>query len=128
MNLETIISSNIQKIVPKRLITLKVFSQTIADNAGIVTTSYTTINNIYAQVQLENKQKLVHKDYFNDNAIYYRFYIQSNTLSGLNRNLGTAGDYIIMNDLYYKIVEVPENFNVGWVQVIGAQSTDGING
>ena len=130
MNLELIISSAIQTIVPKQLITLNLYNSSTIDDAGAATTTYTTVDNILAQIQLSDKQKLEHKDYFNQNTIYKTFYIQSYTLTGLNRNIGTGGDYIIINSsgLYYKIVEVIENFSVGWVNVIGAESTDETDG
>jgi len=128
MNLERIIGDSINRIVPKQLISLNIFDKTITDAMGKVSTTYITYNNLKAQVQLENKQKIEHKDYFNQNTIYKRFYIQSYTLTGLNRNISTAGDYIIMHGLYYKIVEVVENFLVGWVQIVGAESSDGVSG
>src|SRR5579872_6610536 len=128
MNLERIIKPAITPIVPKQAITLNIFNQVTVDNAGRTSNTYTTLSNIYAQVELENNQKLQHKHYFNDNTIYKRFYIQSSDLTGLNRNISTSGDYIIMGSLYYKIVEVPENFSVHWVQVIGAESVDEVTG
>lgn len=128
MNLELIISPLINTIVPRLPITLNIFNGTTVNDAGLVTPTYTTINNITAQVSLYNNQKLQHKAYFNTNKIYKSFYIQSTNLTGLNRNLNTTGDYIILQGLYYKIVEVLDNFQVGWVRVIGCESTDEVTG
>lgn len=128
MNLELIINSAINPIVSKLPISLKIFNGDVIDNAGNATASYTTFTGMVAQVQLENNQKIQHMYYFNENTIYTRFYIQSTSLTGLNRNLSTGGDLIILQSLTYKIVEVNENFQVGWVRVIACQTVDGITG
>ena len=123
MNLENIIRSAITPVVPKVAISLNIFNNVTVDDSGIVTPTYTLIENIMAQVQLEYNQKLIDKAYFNQNSIYKRFYIQSTDLTGLNRQLSTGGDYIIMDNLFYKIVEVNENFRTGWVHVVGNETT-----
>lgn len=128
MNLHNIIRPAITMIVPDLPITLNIFASVTIDNAGHAITTYTTITGIKAQVQLQNNQKLMHKDYFNANKIYKKFYLPSYNLTGLNRNISTAGDYIICQGLYYKIVEVEENYQIGWVGVIGCESTDEVTG
>lgn len=128
MNLHNIVRDAITTIVPDLSIVLNICSGTVVDDSGLVTTSYTVINNIMAQVQLQNSQKMIHKDYYQQNKIYKKFYLPSYTLTGLNRNISTAGDYIICQGLYYKIVEVDENYQVGWVGVVGCESTDEVTG
>ncbi len=126
MNLHNIVRSAITTVVPDIAIILNVFASVTIDNAGQVTTTYTTISNLMAQVQLQNSQKMIHKDYYQQNKIYKKFYLPSYSLTGLNRNLSTAGDYIICQNLYYKIVEVDENYQVGWVGVVGCESASNI--
>jgi len=124
MNLELIIQPAMNCIVKRLPITLHVYAGNIQDPVTFQNTvNYTVINNITSQVSLANNQKLTHKDYYQQNIIYKRFYIQSNTLTGLNRNISTAGDYIVCQGLYYKIVEVLANYQTGWVEVIGAESS-----
>lgn len=123
MNLESIIAPQITSIVPKADIKLFLYDGYVNDASGNVTTSFTEYDNLLAQVELENNQNLTHLNSFNETLIYKKFYIQSYSLTGLNRNINTGGDYIEMDGLKYKIVEVQENFKVGWVCVIGAEST-----
>lgn len=130
MNLLELNTSLINLVVPDLEITLIIFAGNVVAADGSVTTSYTTINGLMAQVRMEHTQKLIHKNYFNASKIYKKFYIESSILSGLDRNIGTGGDYIIINNsgLYYKVVEVGENFETGWIMVIGCESTSEIEG
>lgn len=127
MNLESIVSPQITSIVAKTPISLFIYNGYINNAAGNVIPSYIEYDNLYAQVQFENNQNLAHTDGYNQNKIYKRFYIQSFDLTGLERNLDTGGDYILMNNLYYKIVEILDNFKTGWVCVVGCESTE-LNG
>lgn len=121
-NLEYFSRRAIQPVVPQSAIAIYIYDQDSTDASGKVTAIWGTPYNTTAQVQLENKQNLTHIDGIDITKIYKRFYIQSSTLTGLNRNLSTGGDYIQMDGLFYKIIEVVENFKVGWVQVIGCES------
>lgn len=121
-NLEYFSRRAIQPIVPQSAIAIYIYDEDSTDASGKVTATWGTPYNTTAQVQLENKQNLTHIDGIDITKIYKRFYIQSSTLTGLNRNLSTGGDYIQMDNLFYKIIEVVENFKVGWVQVIGCES------
>ena len=56
--------------------------------------------------------------------IYKRFYIKANALTGLNRNIGSGGDYIQYGTLFYKIIEVKYSFETGWFAVIGCESSE----
>ncbi len=126
LNLHDIVNPLISSIVNNQTITicLPVVSQDT--NFNIVTTYNQTTT--LAQIQLANTQKIMLKEYYQQSKIYKRFYINSTTLTGLNRNLGTDGDYIIWNSLYYRIVEVIYNFQTGWVHVVGCESTDFVSG
>lgn len=89
---------------------------------GIVTTSYSAPYQTLARVQLETPQTLQHLENINMTLVYKRFYINSYSLTGLNRQLNTGGDYIMMDTIKYKIIQVLENFESGYVCVIGCQS------
>lgn len=123
MNLEKVITSAIVPIVPKKDITLYIFEGQMSTASGKTIPTYTTLNTV-AQIQLKDRQTLGHLQHINLNTVLKTFYIQSFTLTGLNRNLSTAGDYIYLheNSMYYKIIELPENFKTGWVDVIGAET------
>ncbi len=73
-------------------------------------------------MQLVDKQKLKEIAGYNANTIYKMFWIDNQQITGLNRNLSTGGDYIVYNDLKYKIVGIENEYNTGWVAVIGAES------
>lgn len=123
MNLEKIIAPQITSIVPKKAIDLYIFAGQTVDDAGNVTPTYTPHLGLLAQVQLTTQQRLSMMEGISITKIYKDFRIQSTDLTGLNRNIGTAGDYIKMDNLYYRIIAVPENFETGWVWVTGVQST-----
>lgn len=126
LNLYSIANIAITSIVDNQsiIIALPVISQDANFN---MITNYTQINTT-AQIQLADNQKLEHKDYYQHNGIYKTFFLNSTNLTGLNRNLGTNGDYVIWNNLYYRIVEVIDNFQTGWVQIVGCESTDFVSG
>lgn len=121
MNLQLIITPQINAIVPFQVGTILTFNMQTVGADGSTSVTYSSMA-ASISVQPVYTQDLKGKDYYNQNEIYKRFYIQSTDLTGLNRNLSTGGDYVQIGSLYYKLVEVPENFDTGWVQVIGAQS------
>lgn len=125
MNLFDINTSQITAVVPEQPVTLYLYDGDSVDDAGNTSITYTTVSGIFAQVQLETNQDLVHRDQYQNTEIKKRFYINSKTLSGLNRNLDEGGDYIYMVkfNLYYKISEVKQNFETGYVCVVGIETT-----
>lgn len=96
-----------------------------ANVLGTVTPTYAAPVTVAANIQLVDKQKLIHKDYYNSTTIYKGFWINLDTMSGLNRNLSTGGDYFIYNGLKYKIVGVENEFQTNWMYVICAQGVIG---
>lgn len=132
LNLHDIVNPGITAIVDNQPITICIPITSQNTNYDIIS-SYTQVN-MFAQIQLMGRsssagnQKLIHKDYYQHNQIYKKFYVSYNNLTGLNRNIGTNGDYIIWNNLYYKIVEVIYNFQSGWVLCIGCESSDFTSG
>lgn len=122
LNLHDEIADAINEVVPRSPIRLFTFSQQ-QNVKGVMSPVYNFPVDIVAQVELESGQQLQHLYNTNLTTALKRFYISSYDLTGLNRNLSTAGDYIEMDGLKYKIVQVQENFKVGWVCVIGAEST-----
>jgi hypothetical protein len=92
-----------------------------ANTLGIINTTYDAPITLNANIQLVDKQKLIHADYYNATTIYKAFWLNLDTISGLNRNISTGGDYFIYNELKYKVVGVENEFNTDWVLVICAQ-------
>lgn len=88
---------------------------------GTVTPTYADPVTVAANIQLVDKQKLIHKDYYNSTTIYKGFWINLDTMSGLNRNLSTGGDYFVYSGLKYKIVGIENEFQTSWMYVICAQ-------
>jgi hypothetical protein len=123
MNLEKIIAPQITSIVPKKHIDLYIFNGQTVDAAGKTMSTYTPLLGLLAQVELTSQQRLSLMEGISITKIYKDFRLQSTDLTGLNRNISTAGDYIKMDNLYYRIIALPENFETGWVWVTGVQST-----
>lgn len=127
LNIARLSTRLIQKVNKNDLITLYTWTGQSVDSSGEATPSYTATPGISAQIQPVDTQELKHKNYYNDNAIYKRFYfVNNNVVKGLNRETQTAGDYILWDGYTYKIVEYLENFESGWTNVIGAQGIDEI--
>ncbi len=126
LNLHNLVNSLIASIVQNQniIICTPITSQD-ADN-NIINT-YTQIG-ATCQIQLANNQQLKHKDYYQQNQIYKRFYIANDQLTGLNRNIDASIDYLIWNNLTYRIVEVNYNFQTGWINLVGCESSDFTSG
>lgn len=127
LNVARLSTNLVQQLNKNDIIALRSWAAQSVDGAGGSTPTYTTTVGISAQIQPVDTQKLKHKDYYNDNTIYKRFYfVNNNVIKGLNRQIQTAGDYILWNGFSYKIVEYLETFESGWINVIGAQGVDEI--
>ena len=93
-----------------------------ANVMGIIAPTYNLPVTINANVQLASPQELRHIDGYNATKIYKKFWINNDQLTGLERNISTGGDYLIMNALVYKIVQVIDNFTTGWIKIICVES------
>ncbi len=122
INLQDQVTPMITAIIPEYPVTLHIYEGKTNDEYGNVTTNYTTINT-FAQMQLTKQQDLVLIDGVDLTKVFRDFRLQSITLTGLNRNLQSGGDYIQWGNLYYRIVALPENFLSGWEWVTGEEST-----
>jgi hypothetical protein len=117
-NLNNIVSGVLNEVNPIQAIWLKLFKgQT--NRAGEITATYYDEMKSSARIQNENAQNLQHINGLNLTKIYKRFYISKCDLTGLNRAYLEAGDYITWCGQAYKIVAVNEDFNTGWVAVVG---------
>lgn len=122
MNLHRMIKSVITPVVNRKDIQILLYGSQVNDDSGNVVTTYAAPFATQAQVQLTSRQTLEHIEGANFTKVYKDFRIDSLTLTGLNRNLSTGGDFIVMDGLYYKIVALPENFETGWVWVTCCES------
>ncbi len=122
MNILSIINDSLQLVNPNSLVSLFLYTgQT--NSKGIVTAIYSSAISIYAQVQPASLQELKLIDGINITSIYKAFYILTNSLSGLNRQIQTGGDFIRYNNDDYKIIQVPDVYNLGWIKVVGVQGS-----
>lgn len=119
LNLHNAIRGVLNRVTPEQSVIVKAFVSN-SNIKGVVAPTYNNFNT-FARIQLTDKQKLIHIANINLNWIYKNFYLNSNSLTGLNRALNTAGDFIILDNVKYKIVEVDNNFKTGWVSVVGCQ-------
>ena len=127
MNLNYLASVACQSIYPK--VSIDIYTYANQTNVmGNVTVTYNLPFTILANVQLANLQKLTYFQKLKEingysvTNIYKVFWINNSSLTGLNRNLSTGGDYIIYNKLKYKIVGIENQFNTNWVMLLAIES------
>lgn len=89
---------------------------------GTITENYNSPLILNANVQLANNQELQHIEGYNATKIYKKFWINNDGITGLDRNISTGGDYIIFNNLVYKIIQVIDNFLTSWIKIICVES------
>lgn len=129
-----ITQQKLQIINPLRDVILFLFDDQTVDAAGDVINTYNQ-ENTNCRIQpvdsafiSEGKGFVTHSEanIAEYTKIVKAFYFLSNTINNLNRNISTAGDYIqtVEDGLYYRILQVPERFNTGWIKVIGVQSSE----
>ena len=53
--------------------------------------------------------------------VYKSFFVLSDSITPINQNINTAGDYIQVDNLYYRIIQIKESYNTGWQHLIGIQ-------
>lgn len=90
-------------------------------DAGIDAINYNQVL-ISARVQPVSNS-LMFKENLEFGYIYKRFYVLSDCIKSVDRNIKTQGDYFLYNNLYYRIMRVPEEFLTGWQEIIGQQSS-----
>ena len=123
LNIHRLVGSTLQAVTPLHDVIIKSFAGQTKDDDCSWLPSYTDLS-AKARIQLENTQTLQHIQSLDLTKIYKRFYIEINQLTGLNRNISSGGDYIQYNGLYYKIVAVKYNFEIGWLAVVGCESSE----
>ena len=125
MNLHRINQKSIQATTPFQPVQLVTYAGK-SFNMGDDTPVYNPPIEIMANIQLANKQSLQHLEGFNASLIYKRFFINA-VITGLNRNISSGGDYLLWTEpntgvqLKYKVIEVKNQFNVGYTEVIGQE-------
>lgn len=124
-NLELSISQSINGLVFKQPIKLYLWESQVV-TLGVVTQVYAEPIDLMCSVQQENAQDILNIDGFNASKIYYRFYIQSNIVSGINRPEQHAQDYIIWKEQRYTICAIFDTFNTGWKYVVAVEDTGSV--
>lgn len=121
MNVGRIVRCAINTTVAYQPVDIYYYLSQNVDDYGVVTPVYAEPYSTEANIQLANNQDLQFVNNINITKIYKRFIINIDVLSGLNRNLSNAGDYIVHNELKYKIVAVTNQFDTGFVIAIGEE-------
>jgi hypothetical protein len=123
MNLNFIVSRAITPIYP--IVQVQLYTFASQNNVlGIVTPTYNAPITVDANIQFTAPERLRYINGYNKTSIYKDFWINSETLTGLNRNISAAGDYLIFGGLKYKVVGVDEKFRVNWALLTCVQSED----
>ena len=93
------------------------------DSSGLKSDGYTRLS-VMARVQSID-QKLLNQNDVQLGQVFKRFFFLTEDLRTVDRNLGTDGDYLFYNTLYYKITSLPGEYLTGW-QEVEAQQTSGL--
>ncbi len=105
---------------PLQAVTWYAFSGEAIDASGLKTLSYTQTT-LQARVQPVNHD-LIFKHNLEFGHVYKRFYVLTDTVQTVDRNISTTGDFILWNTLYYRVMRLPDEFLTGWQEIIGQQS------
>lgn len=125
MNLNFLVSRALTPVYPIIQVQLYTFAgQT--NVRGTLTETYNGPFTLDANIQFTTPEKLRHVNGYNKTSIYKDFWINNDQITGLNRNITNGGDYLIFENLKYKVVEVDEAFRVGWIKLTCVQSEDSI--
>ncbi len=131
MNLNFLVSRALTPVYPIIQVQLYTFAgQT--NVRGTLTETYNGPFTLDANIQFprgnlfKGSQNLQHVHGYNQTSIYKEFWINNEQITGLNRNITTGGDYLIFENLKYKIVQLDEAFRVGWIKLTCVQSEDSI--
>lgn len=95
--------------------------QTI-DNAGLTAPTYKDGVILQARIQPVTHD-LLFKHNLEFGHVYKRFYVLTDTIQTVNRNISTAGDYIFYDNLEWRVMRIPDEFLTGWQEIIVMQST-----
>lgn len=94
------------------------------DEAGMTTQTYTQTT-LKARVQPTSKDAIF-KYNLEFGNVYKTFFVLTDTIQVVNRNISTDGDFIQYNDginnLYYRVLKVPNEFLTQWQEIIGMQT------
>ena len=112
--------SGLQASNPLQNVTWYAYGSETVDDAGLATQTYTQTV-LQARVQ-PTSHNLIAKYNLEFGHVYKTFYVLTDTVQTTNRNISTAGDFILYNGLYYRVMQIPDEFDTTWQQVIGMQS------
>jgi len=129
MNINFIASRALTPVYPIVQVEVHTFSgQT--NFLGAVTPAYNDPFIVDANIQFSSRgsgafkssETLIYKNGYNVTEIFRDFWINKEQLTGLNRNISTGGDFLVLDNLKYKVVGVDEKFRTGWVLLTCVQS------
>lgn len=121
MNINSIASRALTPVYPIIQVSVHTFAGQV-NYLGTVTPSYNEPFIVNANIQFSRPERLRYVRGYNESLIYKDFWINEEELTGLNRNISTGGDFLVFEDLKYKVVDVDEKFRVGWVRLTCVQS------
>lgn len=120
LKLGQIVQNGLNVSNPLQDITWYIYTGRTTDEAGTVTQQY---NQMILKARV---QSVTHNVLFKYNLelgnVYKRFYVLTDTFQTTNRNISSDGDFIKYNGLFYRVLEIPDEFLTGWQQIIGVQS------
>lgn len=112
--------SGLQYSNPLQLVTLYQFASETVDNAG-------QLINVYNQVDYEARiqsveQEMMFKYSIEIGKVVKRFYLLLDDAQTANRSIATTGDFIKYNNLFWRILHIPDAYVTGWNEIIAEQT------
>ncbi len=114
-------TSGLQASNPLQTVTWYARSGESTDAAGKKTFTYTQ-STLQARIQPVSHD-LIFKENLEFGHVYKRFYVLTDTVQTVDRNINTSGDFILWNGLYYRVSLLPDEFLTDWQEIIGMQTT-----
>jgi hypothetical protein len=126
INIGEIVQTGLETINPVQPVVWYSYANEVVTDDGLVQNSYIEIP-LKARVQPVS-QNLVFKYHLEFGHTYKRFYILQNEMNTVNRNIYVNSDYILFNNLYYRVMQQEDNFTTGWLFIIAMQTNEAPDG
>ena len=119
-NIGALVQGALQSTNPQQAIVWYYNPVPTIDAAGFETQVYSQAN-LMARIQPVS-QDLIFKNNLEFGNIYKRFFVLVDNVQTVDRNISSAGDYLGWNGLYWRVMQIPNDFNTGWQELICQES------
>jgi hypothetical protein len=110
---------------PLQLVTWYAFNAETIDAAGRKSITYTQTS-LQARIQPVSHD-LIFKENLEFGNVYKRFYVLTDIVQTVDRNISTDGDFLYYNSLYWRVMRLPDEFLTTWQEIIAMQTNILVN-